>query len=145
MLQLEPLERRAVVGERHLVLGATIEELEHALRKSFFRDLAQVEDVVAVVQAAHSRFSLSPNENVTQFALMMSWPIRNTRSAPRRYILPAAARVMASHTIAVSITQTRIWREILEFVRLPLPLFPVGRGCFFDRNIWPDFRVFGVQ
>src|SRR5438105_2292159 len=63
MLQLEPLERRAVVGERHLVLGATIEELEHAFRKSLFRDLAQVEDVVAVVQAAHSRFSISPNDD----------------------------------------------------------------------------------
>jgi hypothetical protein len=63
MLQLEPLERRAVVGERHLVLGATIEELKHAFRKSLFRDLAQVEDVVAVVQAAHSRFSLSPNDD----------------------------------------------------------------------------------
>src|SRR6516165_7834611 len=63
MLQLEPLERRAVVGERHLVLGATIEEFEHAFRKSLFRDLAQVEDVVAVVQAAHLRFSFSPNDD----------------------------------------------------------------------------------
>src|SRR5271166_1941821 len=63
MLQLEPLERRAVIGERHLVFGATIEELKHAFRKSLFRDLAQVEDVVAVVQAAHSRFSLSPNDD----------------------------------------------------------------------------------
>src|SRR5262249_13090952 len=63
MLQLEPLERRTVVGECHLVLGATIEELEHAFRKSLFRDLAQVEDVVAVVQAAHSRFPLSPNDD----------------------------------------------------------------------------------
>ena len=32
-----------------------------------------------------------------------------------------------------------------EFVRLSLPLFPVGRGRFFDRNIWPDFRVFCIQ
>ena len=33
----------------------------------------------------------------------------------------------------------------MELVRLPLPLLPVGRGCFFDRNIWPDFRVFRIQ
>src|SRR5260370_41398844 len=63
MCQLEPLERRAVVGERHLVLGSAIEELEHAFRKPLLRGLAQVEDVVAVVQAAHSRFLLSPNDD----------------------------------------------------------------------------------
>src|SRR5262249_2919112 len=45
----------------------------------------------------------------------------------------------------LSITRTRIRRKILEFVRLRLPLLPVGRGRFFDRNIWPDFRVFRVQ
>ena len=45
----------------------------------------------------------------------------------------------------VSITRARIWRKILEFVRLPLPLPPVERGRFFDRNIWPDFRVFRIQ
>jgi hypothetical protein len=33
----------------------------------------------------------------------------------------------------------------LEFVRLPLPLFPVRRGRFFDLNIWPDFHVLCVQ
>ena len=33
----------------------------------------------------------------------------------------------------------------MEFVRLPLPLLRVGRGRFFDRNIWPDFRVFCIQ
>ena len=33
----------------------------------------------------------------------------------------------------------------MEFVRLPLPLLKVGRGRFFDRNIWPDFRVFRIQ
>ena len=33
----------------------------------------------------------------------------------------------------------------MEFVRLPLPLLRVGRGRFFDRNIWPDFRVFRIQ
>ena len=33
----------------------------------------------------------------------------------------------------------------MEFVRLPLPLLRVGRGRFFDRNIWSDFRVFRIQ
>ena len=33
----------------------------------------------------------------------------------------------------------------MKFVRLPLPLLPVGRRRFFDRNVWPDFRVFRVQ
>ena len=33
----------------------------------------------------------------------------------------------------------------MEFVRLPLPLLGVGWGGFFDRNIWPDFRVFRIQ
>ena len=33
----------------------------------------------------------------------------------------------------------------MEFVRLPLPLLPVGRGRFFDRDIWPDFCVFRIQ
>src|SRR5215213_3636130 len=46
---------------------------------------------------------------------------------------------------AASITRTGTWQEVLEFVRLPLPLLRVGRGRFFDRNIWPDFRVFGIQ
>src|SRR5215813_4544911 len=46
---------------------------------------------------------------------------------------------------SVSITRTRIWRKILEFIRLPLPLLPVARGRFFYRNIWPDFRVFRIQ
>src|SRR5258705_6880263 len=47
--------------------------------------------------------------------------------------------------LSASITRAGIWREVLEFVRLPLPLLRVGRGRFFDRNIWPDFRVFLVQ
>src|SRR6266699_6056151 len=46
---------------------------------------------------------------------------------------------------AASITRAGIWREVLEFVRLPLPLLRVGRECFFDCNIWPNFRVFGIQ
>ena len=33
----------------------------------------------------------------------------------------------------------------MEFVRLPLPFLRVGRGRFFDHNIWPDFRVFRIQ
>ena len=34
---------------------------------------------------------------------------------------------------------------LLGFVRLPLPLLRVRQGRFFDRNIWPDFRVFRIQ
>src|SRR5262249_58124607 len=45
----------------------------------------------------------------------------------------------------LSITRTRIWRKILEFVRLALPLLPIGRGRFFDLNIWPDFCVFRIK
>jgi hypothetical protein len=44
-----------------------------------------------------------------------------------------------------SITRARIWRKILKFVRLALPLLPVGRRRFFGRNIWPDIRVFRIQ
>src|SRR6266487_6458607 len=47
--------------------------------------------------------------------------------------------------LSASITRAGIWREVLEFVRLPLPLLRVGRECFFDCNIWPNFRVFGIQ
>src|SRR5260370_11985278 len=50
-----------------------------------------------------------------------------------------------ARALSASITCAGIWREVLEFVRLPLPLLGVGRGCFFDRNIWPDFRVFRIQ
>src|SRR5262249_27310319 len=44
-----------------------------------------------------------------------------------------------------SLARAWMWRKILEFVRLPLPFFPVRRGRFFDLNIWPDFRVFCIQ
>src|SRR5258708_32672957 len=33
----------------------------------------------------------------------------------------------------------------MEVCPAPLPLLGVGRGRFFDRNIWPDFRVFRIQ
>src|SRR5207247_9166696 len=52
---------------------------------------------------------------------------------------------VAARALSASITRAGIWREVLEFVRLPLPLLRVGRGRFFDHNIWPDFRVFRVQ
>src|SRR5262245_29527837 len=54
---------------------------------------------------------------------------------------PVAGRA----SLAESITRAGIWREVLEFVRLPLPLLRVRRGRFFDRNIWPDSCVFRVQ
>src|SRR5947208_16825772 len=47
--------------------------------------------------------------------------------------------------LSASITRAWIWREVLEFVRLPLPLLRVRRGRFFDRNIWPDSREFRIQ
>src|ERR1700687_4811759 len=50
-----------------------------------------------------------------------------------------------AQALSASITRAGIWREVLEFVRLPLPLLGVGRGRFFDRNIWPDFRVSRIQ
>ena len=33
----------------------------------------------------------------------------------------------------------------MEFVRLPLPILRVRRGRFLSRNVWPDFRVLGIQ
>src|SRR5262245_50635848 len=54
---------------------------------------------------------------------------------------PVAGRA----SLSASITRAGIWREVLEFVRLPLPLLRVRRGRFFDRNIWPDFREFRIQ
>jgi len=50
-----------------------------------------------------------------------------------------------ARALSASITRAGIWRQVLEFVGLPLPLLGVGRGRFFDRNIWPDFRVFRIQ
>ena len=47
--------------------------------------------------------------------------------------------------LPTSITRAGNWREVLEFVRLPVPLLRVRRGRSFDRNIWPDFRVFRIQ
>jgi hypothetical protein len=49
------------------------------------------------------------------------------------------------NSVARSITRARIWRKILEFVRLSLPLLRVGREGFFDRDFWPDFRVLRIQ
>src|SRR5207302_8958405 len=50
-----------------------------------------------------------------------------------------------ARAFSASITRAGIWRKILEFVRLSVPLLKVGRGRFFDRNLWPDFRIFGIQ
>src|SRR5213596_2007089 len=52
---------------------------------------------------------------------------------------------VAARALSASITRAGIWREVLEFVRLPLPLLRVRRGRFFDRNIWPDSREFRIQ
>src|SRR5260370_39377057 len=50
-----------------------------------------------------------------------------------------------ARALSASITCAGIWRVVLEFVRLPLPLLGFWRGRFFDHNIWPDFRVFRIQ
>src|SRR5260370_3566187 len=50
-----------------------------------------------------------------------------------------------ARALSASITRAGIWRKVLEFVRLPLPLLGVGRGRFFDHTIWPDFRIFRIQ
>jgi hypothetical protein len=52
---------------------------------------------------------------------------------------------MLGQALSASIARAGIWREVLEFVRLPFPLLRVGRGRFFDHNIGPDFRVFRIQ
>src|SRR6266851_7864540 len=52
---------------------------------------------------------------------------------------------VAARALSASITRAGIWLEVLEFVRLPLPLLRVGWERFFDRNIWPDFRVLRIQ
>ena len=56
-----------------------------------------------------------------------------------------AFRRRSRQPVTASITRAGIWREVLEFVRLPLPLLRVRRGRFFDRNIWPDPCVFRIQ
>src|SRR5262245_43160216 len=56
-----------------------------------------------------------------------------------------AESVAGRASLAASITRAGIWREVSEFVRLPLPLLRVRRGRFFDRNIWPDSCVFRIQ
>src|SRR6185312_9141434 len=53
--------------------------------------------------------------------------------------------MLLARALSASITHAGIWREVLEFVRLPLPLLRVWRGRFFDRNIWPDSCVFRIQ
>ena len=40
---------------------------------------------------------------------------------------------------SASITRAWVWQEVLEFIRLTFPLLGIGWGCFFHRNIWPDF------
>jgi hypothetical protein len=53
--------------------------------------------------------------------------------------------LICSVALAASITRAGIWREVLAFVRLPLPVLRVGRRRFFHRNVGPDFREFGIQ
>jgi hypothetical protein len=58
-------------------------------------------------------------------------------AAPRLDQLGRSRVRRHTRALSASITRARIWREVLKFVRLPLPLLPVGRSRFFDRNVWP--------
>src|SRR5215831_1090453 len=60
-------------------------------------------------------------------------------------VVVRAFRRRSRQPVTASITRAGIWREVLEFVRLPLPLLRVRRGRFFDRDIWPDSCVFRIQ
>src|SRR6516225_12472139 len=64
---------------------------------------------------------------------------------PKTDLFRRSAQKPAAGRVAASITRAGIWREVLEFVRLPLPLLRVRRGRFFDRNIWPDSCVLRIQ
>ena len=50
-LQLDALECRAIVAQRHLVFRAAIDELEEPLRQALLRHLAQVVDVECFLYA----------------------------------------------------------------------------------------------
>ena len=79
---------------------------------------------------------------------MKAPPTMGALTAPTSWHSRAAWRSRPQHQKpmqAALIARPRIWREVLKFVRLPLPLLPVGRGRFFDLNIWPDFRKFRIQ
>src|SRR5262249_47839588 len=65
-------------------------------------------------------------------------------SQPRPGVGGAGGRNKRRWQSPASMTRAGIWREVLEFVRLPLPLLIVRRGCFFDRNLWPDSCVFRI-
>ena len=58
MAQLDALERRAVVGDRDVVLGGAIDEFEHALRQPPLCGGAQVPDVQTAIEIGHRRRSL---------------------------------------------------------------------------------------
>src|SRR6266478_5328798 len=73
---------------------------------------------------------------------MTAFPRAATKRTSQDFATPPYTTALG---LSASITRAGIWREVLEFVRLPLPLLIVGWGRFFDRNIWPDFRVFRIQ
>src|SRR5271165_6740220 len=55
------------------------------------------------------------------------------------------SRAPSAQARSTSVTRAGIWREVLEFVRLPLPVLGVGRRLFLGRDVWPDSCVFGIQ
>ena len=51
--QLDALERRAVVGDREMVLGGAVDEVEHALRQPPLGRGAQVPDIQTAIKIGH--------------------------------------------------------------------------------------------
>jgi hypothetical protein len=57
--QLDVLEPGTIVGDREMVFGGAVDELENTARQAAFGGLAHVEDVVAIVQCGHVCFPRS--------------------------------------------------------------------------------------
>ena len=55
-----------------------------------------------------------------------------TASEPRISWADLGAGTDTARALSASITRAGIWREVLEFVRLPLPLLRVRRERFFE-------------
>src|SRR5687767_14866990 len=69
-MELDAVERRAVLDHRRLVAVAAIEELEDALRQTALRHPPQVGDVVGAESVVHQLVACSPRR-------LMILPIRS--------------------------------------------------------------------
>src|SRR5271156_4752860 len=77
--------------------------------------------------------------------ILRSPQAKPSESPESRPLLRPASVDRSRRAPSASITRAGIWREVLEFIRLSLPLLRVRRGRFFARDIWPGSRVFRVQ